>query len=259
VTTTFGIPLGKDRAVAGVTVGGRELDDPRGYFDAHNRSPPRKLRVAGTFSLGLYEFDTTMGFTSLDAAKRRLKKDEPDMIQRRVDDRYAAPAIAHGIDDGFEGHYTTQDWADINQPLFSALWLEKIAVSLAIGLIVMGAALNIIASLILLVMEKSRDIAILKTMGASESVTTIFIRRGDHRIDWNRGRRRARIHPGESVRPLPTDQGAGGCLPGLAPAVHGAALGPAAGDFDCDADLFSRDDLSLAAGREARSGAGAAL
>jgi lipoprotein-releasing system permease protein len=92
---------------------------------------------------------------------------------------YAAPAIARGIDDGFEGHYTTQDWADINQPLFSALWLEKIAVSLAISLIVMVAALNIIASLILLVMEKSRDIAILKTMGASaKSVTTIFILQG---------------------------------------------------------------------------------
>ena len=55
----------------------------------------------------------------------------------------------------------------MNQSLFSALWLEKIAISLTIGLIVMVAALNIVASLVLLVMEKSRDIAILKTMGAS--------------------------------------------------------------------------------------------
>ena len=60
-----------------------------------------------------------------------------------------------------------QDWADLNQNMFSALWLEKMAISIAIGLIVMVAALNIIASLILLVMEKSRDIAILKTMGTS--------------------------------------------------------------------------------------------
>ena len=177
-----GILLGKDLAQSlGVTVGDYvNLTTPEGILTPMGPQPlPRKLRVAGTFSLGLYEFDTTMGFTSLDAAKRLFKKDEPDMIQLRVDDMYAAPAIAHGIDDGFEGHYTTQDWADINQPLFSALWLEKIAVSLAIGLIVMVAALNIIASLILLVMEKSRDIAILKTMGASaKSVTTIFILQG---------------------------------------------------------------------------------
>ena len=67
----------------------------------------------------------------------------------------------------------------MNKSLFSALWLEKIAVSLAIGLIVMVAALNIVASLILLVMEKNRDIAILKTMGAgARSVTAIFMMQG---------------------------------------------------------------------------------
>ena len=67
----------------------------------------------------------------------------------------------------------------MNKSLFSALWLEKIAISLTIGLIVMVAALNIVASLILLVMEKHRDIAILKTMGASaRSVTMIFMMQG---------------------------------------------------------------------------------
>ena len=67
----------------------------------------------------------------------------------------------------------------MNKSLFSALWLEKMAISLTIGLIVMVAALNIVASLILLVMEKHRDIAILKTMGASaRSVTTIFMMQG---------------------------------------------------------------------------------
>ena len=67
----------------------------------------------------------------------------------------------------------------MNKSLFSALGLEKIAISLTIGLIVMVAALNIVASLILLVMEKHRDIAILKTMGASaKSVTTIFMMQG---------------------------------------------------------------------------------
>jgi lipoprotein-releasing system permease protein len=73
----------------------------------------------------------------------------------------------------------TQDWADMNKSLFSALGLEKIAISLTIFLIVMVAALNIVASLILLVMEKHRNIGILKTMGASSrSVTTIFMMQG---------------------------------------------------------------------------------
>src|SRR5262249_12590725 len=75
--------------------------------------------------------------------------------------------------------YVAQDWADINQSLFSALWLEKMAISITIGLIVMVAALNIVASLVLLVMEKSRDIAILQTMGSSAaSIRRIFILQG---------------------------------------------------------------------------------
>src|SRR5439155_17045618 len=75
--------------------------------------------------------------------------------------------------------YVTENWSEMNRSLFSALWLEKMAISLTIGLIVMVAALNIVASLILLVMEKNRDIAILKTMGASaKSVTAIFVMQG---------------------------------------------------------------------------------
>ena len=73
----------------------------------------------------------------------------------------------------------TQDWTDINRELYSALMLEKIGMGIGIGLIVMVAALNIIASLILLVMEKTRDIAILKTMGASKkSIMLVFLLQG---------------------------------------------------------------------------------
>ncbi|MXY17749.1 MAG: ABC transporter permease [Acidobacteria bacterium] len=75
--------------------------------------------------------------------------------------------------------YVTEDWSQLNQSLFSALWLEKMAISITIGLIVMVAALNIVASLVLLVMEKSRDIAILKTMGAaSRAIMRIFMLQG---------------------------------------------------------------------------------
>jgi lipoprotein-releasing system permease protein len=139
----------------------------------------RRLKVAGLFSLGLYEFDATYGYLALDVAKRLLGKDQVDLIQLRVDDIYAAPRIAESITARLGVNYVTQDWADMNKSLFSALGLEKMAISLTIGLIVMVAALNIIASLILLVMEKHRDIAILKTMGASaRSVTAVFMMQG---------------------------------------------------------------------------------
>ena len=139
----------------------------------------RRLHVVGMFSLGLLEFDSTYGYLSLDVAKRLLGKDKIDLIQLRVDDIFAAPRIAKSIPALLGTEYVTQDWVEMNKSLFSALGLEKIAISLTIGLIVMVAALNIVASLILLVMEKHRDIAILKTMGASaKSVTTIFMMQG---------------------------------------------------------------------------------
>jgi lipoprotein-releasing system permease protein len=104
---------------------------------------------------------------------------EPTLIELRVADIYKAPEIADRVMATLGAEYTAEDWADLNQSLFSALWLEKMAISITIGLIVMVAALNIVASLILLVMEKSRDIAILKTMGlASRRVMTIFMLQG---------------------------------------------------------------------------------
>ena len=139
----------------------------------------RRLEVVGIFSLGLYEFDAAYGLVSLPTAQRLLARERPDFIEVRVDDMYAAPEVAAAIVDALGHTYLTQDWAQMNQSLFSALWLEKVAISITIGLIVMVAALNIVASLVLLVMEKSRDIAILKTMGAgARSITAIFMLQG---------------------------------------------------------------------------------
>jgi lipoprotein-releasing system permease protein len=139
----------------------------------------RRLEVVGIFSLGLYEFDAAYGFVSLATAQRIMARDRPDFIEVRVDDMYAASSVASTIVDRLGASYVTQDWAQMNQSLFSALWLEKVAISITIGLIVMVAALNIVASLVLLVMEKSRDIAILKTMGAAaRSITAVFMLQG---------------------------------------------------------------------------------
>jgi lipoprotein-releasing system permease protein len=177
-----GILLGNELAsrlgaVVGDTV---NVLTPNGTLSPMGVMPrQRRLRVAGIFQLGLFEFDQAYGYVTLDTAGRLAGKTEPDHIELRVRDIYAAPAIADRLSALEDGGYLAQDWADLNRSLFSALWLEKIAISIAIGLIVMVAALNIVASLVLLVMEKSRDIAILKTMGASAVVIRrIFMLQG---------------------------------------------------------------------------------
>ena len=87
--------------------------------------------------------------------------------------------VARAVTETLGSGYLAEDWAQMNRALFSALRLEKLAIGITIGLIMMVAALNIVASLILLVMEKSRDIAILKTMGASaRSIRGIFVLQG---------------------------------------------------------------------------------
>ena len=177
-----GVAIGESLAgQLGVTVG-----DTVSVLTAHGTLSPlgllprtRRLRVVAVFSIGLFELDSAYAFVSLDLAKRLLDRPAPDLVQLKVSDIYAAPAIAEAITARLGPTYVTEDWADMNRSLFSALWLEKMAISITIGLIVMVAALNIIASLVLLVMEKSRDIAILKTMGApAGSIMRIFMLQG---------------------------------------------------------------------------------
>ena len=139
----------------------------------------RAFKVVGTFSLGLYEFDSEYALVDLPVAERLFGKGQPAFLEVRVDDMWASAQVAADIPKRLGDEYVTQDWRDMNKSLFSALWLEKIAMAIAIGLIIMVAALNIVASLVLLVMEKSRDIAILRTMGASApAIRRIFIFQG---------------------------------------------------------------------------------
>ena len=139
----------------------------------------RRLEVVGVFDLGLREYDGAYGFVTLDVAGRLLNKGQVDMMELRVEDLDDAPAVAAAVTETLGAEYFAQDWGELNQALFSALWLEKMAIGITIGLIMVVAALNIVASLVLLVMEKSRDIAILKTMGASSrSIRRIFVLQG---------------------------------------------------------------------------------
>ena len=128
--------------------------------------------------------------------RRLLGAEGPDLhpaaSSRDIDD--ARRVCATTLQEKLGSDYQVDDWTELNAPLYSALWLEKVAISLTIGLIVMVAALNIVASLVLLVMEKSRDIAILRTMGApARAIRRIFVLQGaDDRPGRHADRRGAR-------------------------------------------------------------------
>jgi lipoprotein-releasing system permease protein len=178
------ILLGRDLAsTLGVGVGDVvSVTSPNGRLSPYGMVPSvKKFRVAGTVHSGLYEFDAQWAYIPLAVAQRLFTEgsDSASLVEVRIDDIYAVKEVAPRIVAALgEGHLTT-DWIMMNQSLFSALWLEKIAIGITIGLIVMVAALNIVATLILLVMEKHKDIAILVSMGASRgAITRIFMLQG---------------------------------------------------------------------------------
>ena len=177
-----GMVIGEELAAElGAFVGDEiTLVTPSGALSPMGMLPrPRRLEIVGIFGLGLFEYDTGYGYVTLDVAGRLFGRDRVEMMQLRVDDPYAARAVADAIPEQLGEAYMADDWSRLNDSLFSALRLEKMAISVAIGLIVLVATLNIVSSLIMLVMEKSRDIAILKTMGASgRMVRRIFVLQG---------------------------------------------------------------------------------
>src|SRR5215510_6232932 len=131
-----GILLGKLLAEQlGATVGETiTLLTPTGTLSPMGMLPrSRRARVVGIYSLGLYEFDSSYGLVSLPFAERLKGTESVDMIQLRARNIYDAPAIADRIPPTLGNEYVAQDWADLNRQLFSALWLEKMAISIAIG------------------------------------------------------------------------------------------------------------------------------
>jgi lipoprotein-releasing system permease protein len=177
------ILLGRDLATSlGVSVGDVvTVTSPEGRLSPMGVLPRvMKFRVAGTVHSGLYEFDAQWAYLPLAAAQRLFGQgDRASLVEVKIDDMYAVREAAQGILDALGQGYLTSDWIQMNQSLFSALWLEKTAIGITIGLIVMVAALNIVATLILMVMEKHKDIAILVSMGASRaSITRIFMLQG---------------------------------------------------------------------------------
>ena len=178
-----GVVLGADLAAKlGVTIG----DTIQVYVPNITVTPfgprmqlPSAFKVVGTFSLGFYQFDSGYAFVQLSRAEQLFAREGPDFIELATPNMDDAPRIRDELKAALGPNYSVQDWTEMNKALYSALSLEKIAISLTIGLIVMVAALNIVASLVLLVMEKSRDIAILRTMGApAGAIRRVFMYQG---------------------------------------------------------------------------------
>ena len=140
----------------------------------------QRFRVAGIFRSGFYQYDSSMGFVSLADAQRLFG--EPDVISVisfKVDDLYRADTIGKEIERAAGPGFLTTNWMEQNRELFRALKLEQIVTFIVIGLIVCVAALNIFNALTMMVMEKTRDIAVMMSFGVQPGqVRRIFLLQG---------------------------------------------------------------------------------
>ena len=140
----------------------------------------RTFKVVAIFSSGLADFDSSWGFTSLRSAQRLFGTgDLVSLIECHVDNIYEVKQISRQILAVLGEGYAAKDWQEQYRSIFQALQLERLVMVVTIGLIVLVAALNIIIVLIMMVMEKNRDIAVLMSMGATqETVRRIFMLQG---------------------------------------------------------------------------------
>jgi lipoprotein-releasing system permease protein len=140
----------------------------------------RKFRIAGVFETDFYEIDDLWAYTSIQAVQRALGADDVvNQIELKVDDLNRAPEIAAAIGKAIGSHYTATAWQEKNHALLNSMKMERIVTAIVISLIILVAALNILIVLVMMVMEKYKDIAILMSMGARrEQIRRIFILQG---------------------------------------------------------------------------------
>jgi lipoprotein-releasing system permease protein len=177
------IVLGKDLAeTIGATVGSIILvTSPQGELTPLGLVPKyERFKVAGIFRSGFYNYDSTWGFIRLSDAQRLYGLgDVISVIEFKIDDLYKAEQVGQQLQNSAGSGYLTTNWMEQNRALFRALSLERVVTFLTIGLIVFVAALNILISLIMMVMEKTKDVAVLLSMGARRAqIRGIFIFQG---------------------------------------------------------------------------------
>jgi len=178
-----GIVLGQELAKQlGLSLGDTvSVVSPLGEISPLGRVPKtRPFRLVGTFESGMFEYDSTISFISLAQAQSFLSMPgRVSGLEVKTRDIYEADRIARDIKTRLGFPYWTKDWMRMNKNLFSALKLEKLVMFIILALIILVAAFNIVSSLIMVVMEKTKDIAVLKSMGATAgSIMKIFVLEG---------------------------------------------------------------------------------
>lgn len=180
-----GIIVGKQLAQRlGAYPGSRvNVLSPTGKRTAAGFAPKVKFfRVVGVFSTGMFEYDTSLAFTTLPAAAEltSLPEDLVTGIELRTDDIYNTGAIGDAVEEVLkEPTYSVRDWIDMNGNLFAALKLEKTGMFIVLAMIVLVGTFSIVTTLVMLVMEKTRDIALLMAMGATRrQIRRIFMIQG---------------------------------------------------------------------------------
>jgi lipoprotein-releasing system permease protein len=182
-TNPPGIILGSKLARAtGSTVGSiLTAMSPQGEMSPYGIRPNyKRFQVAGIFETGFYDLDATWAFTSLKSAQALLTVgDVVNSVELKLDDIYTAPEVAAAADRVTGSRFSATNWQELNSKLLNALKLDRVVSAITIGLITLVAGLNILITLIMMTMEKYRDIAILLSMGAKrEQIRRIFIYQG---------------------------------------------------------------------------------
>ncbi len=158
-----------------------QVVSPQGELTPFGAKPSfRKFRVVGIFESGFFDIDDLWAFTSLQAAQEALSLDDVvNQIEVKVDDLNLAPEVAREIEKVAGPSFATTTWMERNRQLLNALKMERAVTVITIGLIELVAALNILITLVMMVMEKYRDIAILISMGAKQAqIRRIFMLQG---------------------------------------------------------------------------------
>jgi lipoprotein-releasing system permease protein len=154
---------------------------PSGHLTPVGVAPRyRYLKIEGLFESGLAEYDAAWGYISLEAGKRLAGESEVvELIQMKVDDIYAVKETGRQVLGAAGEDFVVRDWQELNAPIYTALSYEKLLSAVALVIVVGIASLNIITVLVMIVMEKQRDIAVLKSMGATRrSVMLVFVFQG---------------------------------------------------------------------------------
>ena len=179
-----GVIVGRELALRlGLVPGSRvNLLSPAGQKTAAGFQPRiRPFRVAGVFQTGMYEYDSSLGFISLNAGRDLLALPEGRIsgVEVTVKNVYEADKIADAIERELGSGIIALHWMEMNANLFAALKLERIGMFIVLAMVVLVGSFSIVTTLVMLVMEKTRDIAILKSMGATRSmIRRVFILQG---------------------------------------------------------------------------------